>query len=65
MKSIKKIIKSFKKFFLSIWKFIDKFIVVPVTKFFLGITNILNTPINAGIYITSSLPIKFSDLMIK
>lgn len=42
MKSIKKIIKSVKNFFLSIWKFIDKFIVVPITKFFLGITNILN-----------------------
>lgn len=42
MKLIKKIIKTMKKIFLSIWHFIDKFIVIPVTKFFLGITNILN-----------------------
>lgn len=42
MKSIKKMIKTITKFFLSIWSFIDKFIVIPVTKFFLGVTKILN-----------------------
>lgn len=42
MKLIKKLIKGITNFFLSIWHFIDKFIVVPVTKFFLGVTNILN-----------------------
>lgn len=42
MKLIKTIFKGIKNFFLSIWHFIDKFIVVPVTKFFLSITNALN-----------------------
>ena len=39
MKLIKKICKGIGAFFLSIWRFIDKFIVIPITKFFLGITN--------------------------
>lgn len=42
MKSIKKKKNLFKNFFLSIWHFIDKYIVNSITKFFLGITNILN-----------------------
>lgn len=42
MKLFKNIIKGIKIFFSSIWHFIDKFIVVPVTKFFLGITNVFN-----------------------
>ena len=39
MKLFKKICRAIFKFFLSIWHFIDKFIVIPITKFFLGITN--------------------------
>jgi len=42
MKLIKKTIKVIKRFSSSIWHFIDKFIVIPVTKFFLGITKLLN-----------------------
>lgn len=38
MKLIKKLFKSIKKLFVSIWKTIDKVIVVPITKFFLSIT---------------------------
>jgi len=39
MKLFKKICRGIGRFFISIWHFIDKFIVIPVTKFFLGITN--------------------------
>ena len=37
-----KLFRGIKAFFKSIWHFIDRVIVVPVTKFFLGITNIFN-----------------------
>lgn len=36
---MKKILKSIKTFFLSIWKFIDKKIILPITKLVLKITN--------------------------
>lgn len=42
MKLIKNIFKPIKKLFISIWKFIDKFIVYPITKFFLSITKAFN-----------------------
>ena len=36
---MKKILKSISKFFLTVWKFIDKRIVLPITKIVLGLTN--------------------------
>ena len=39
MKLIKKLCRYIGSFILSIWRFIDKFIVIPITKIFLGITN--------------------------
>lgn len=42
MKLFKGIFKAIKKFFLSIAHFLDKFIVIPITKFFLKIINIFN-----------------------
>lgn len=36
---MKKIIKSISKFFLAIWKFIDKRIILPITKLVLNLTN--------------------------
>ncbi len=42
MKLFKGIFKAIKSFFISIGHFIDKFIIVPITKFFLGILNIFN-----------------------
>ena len=35
---MKKILKSIKSFFLAIWKFIDKKIILPITKLVLGVT---------------------------
>ena len=36
---MKKIVKMIKNFFLSIWNFIDKKVILPLTKLVLSITN--------------------------